>query len=157
MSLLLVVKTLHILSSTVLFGTGIGTAFQMLATHRQGDVHAIAATARRTVLADRLMTTPAAILQPSSGLLLAHLRGWPWSSSWLLASEALYLMAIVCWFAVVGLQHEMAAEAGRADRSGRPLSPLYHADFRDWVQLGWPACLAFLAIYWLMLTRPVLW
>lgn len=157
MSLLLLVKTLHILSSTVLFGAGIGTAFQMLATHRQGDVHAIAAATCRVVLADRLMTTPAAILQPLSGLLLVHLQGWPWSTSWLVTSVVLYVVAIVCWLAVVGLQHEMASEAGQADRSGRPLPALYHADFRDWVQLGCPAFCAFIAIYWLMLTRPVLW
>lgn len=157
MFLLIAIKTVHILSSTVLFGTGIGTAFQMLATHYRGDVHAIAVTARSVVTADRLMTTPAAVIQPATGLLLAHLEGWPWTSSWLIASCALYVVAMVCWFAVVGLQHEMATEAAKADRAGSMLSSLYRADFRDWMQLGWPAFFCFVGLYWLMLDKPVLW
>jgi len=52
-------KWLHVLSSTVLFGTGIGTAFQMGFAHRRGDVRAIAVVARNVVLADWLFTLPA--------------------------------------------------------------------------------------------------
>ena len=32
------VKWLHVLSSTLLFGTGLGTAFFMWMAHRRGDV-----------------------------------------------------------------------------------------------------------------------
>ena len=35
-------KTVHILSSTLLFGTGLGTAFFMWFTHRSGQLPAIA-------------------------------------------------------------------------------------------------------------------
>lgn len=52
----LILKTIHILSSTLLFGTGLGTAFHMYATHLRGDVKAIASTARNVVLADWLFT-----------------------------------------------------------------------------------------------------
>jgi uncharacterized membrane protein len=40
-------KWLHILSSTLLFGTGIGTAFFMFMTNRAGDVRAIASSRAR--------------------------------------------------------------------------------------------------------------
>ena len=47
----LLLKTLHVLSATVLFGTGLGTAFHMWVTHRRGDVRAIAVTAANVVRA----------------------------------------------------------------------------------------------------------
>ena len=63
-------KLIHIVSATVLFGTGIGTAFQMWMAHRTGDVRAIAAVAGNVVIADYLFTTPAVIVQPISGIAL---------------------------------------------------------------------------------------
>jgi uncharacterized membrane protein len=54
------VKWLHILSSTLLFGTGLGSAFYMLVVSRTRDAHAIALVARYVVIADWAFTTPAA-------------------------------------------------------------------------------------------------
>jgi uncharacterized membrane protein len=34
-------KLAHIVSATILFGTGLGTAFQMWSAHRSGNVNAI--------------------------------------------------------------------------------------------------------------------
>ena len=51
-------KWLHILSSTLLFGTGLGTAFFMFFTNRSRDVRAIAVVTRYVVIADWLFTTP---------------------------------------------------------------------------------------------------
>ncbi len=66
-----IVKTLHVVSATILFGTGLGTAFFMWRADRSGDVAAVAFAARHTVLADWLFTAPAVVFQPLSGLWLA--------------------------------------------------------------------------------------
>ena len=52
----LIVKTLHILSSTFLFGTGVGTAFFMLFTSLGRDVASVATVSRLVVRADWLFT-----------------------------------------------------------------------------------------------------
>ena len=52
-------KWLHILGATVLFGTGLGTAFHFWYTLRTGGIAAIAASARATVLADWCRTSAA--------------------------------------------------------------------------------------------------
>ncbi len=57
----LVVKALHILSATILFGTGIGTAFFFWAS-RNADDSARLFAARTTVRADLIFTLPAAWL-----------------------------------------------------------------------------------------------
>ena len=54
--LYLPLKWLHIIGATVLFGTGLGTAFHFWHTVRSGNVVAIAASARATVMADWLFT-----------------------------------------------------------------------------------------------------
>ncbi len=46
------VKFIHILSSTFLWGTGVGTAFFMLMAHLKKDVSTIRVTTQHVVLAD---------------------------------------------------------------------------------------------------------
>ena len=49
------VKTLHLLSAAVLFGTGLGIAFFQFAAFRTTDVAVFASVARLTVIADWLL------------------------------------------------------------------------------------------------------
>jgi uncharacterized membrane protein len=37
------------------------------------------------------------------------------------------------------------------------LPPAYHRCMRAWFALGWPAFLAVIATFWLMVTKPALW
>ena len=150
-------KTVHILSSTLLFGTGLGTAFFLWFTHRSGRLPAIAVAARLTVRADFLFTTPAVIVQPLSGYLLMRLLGFGWHTPWLQAAIALYLLAGACWLPVVGLQWHACRLADAALRDGTALPPAYHRCMRIWFALGWPAFLAVLATFWLMVAKPPLW
>jgi uncharacterized membrane protein len=153
----LLLKTLHVLSAALLFGTGLGTAFFMWFTHRSGDVGAIARVARLTVRADWLFTAPAVIVQPVSGYALVRIAGFDLQQSWLLASFGLYLLAGACWIPVVVLQLRARDLAIAAETAGTPLPPAYHRAMRAWFVLGWPAFAAVLATYWLMVAKPTLW
>jgi uncharacterized membrane protein len=150
-------KFVHIVSSTLLFGTGLGTAFFMWMSHRSGNVVAIANAARVTVLADWLFTTPAVIAQPLSGLALMWLVGYPLSTSWLALSIILYLFAGACWLPVVVLQIRVRDLSAIAAREGGALPVAYHRWMRWWFALGWPAFLAVLGAFWLMIAKPSLW
>jgi uncharacterized membrane protein len=151
----LLVKWLHVLSSTVLFGTGLGSAFYVFTTNRGGDVRAIASVTRRVVWADWLFTAPTALVQPLTGAWLVHLAGLPWTSRWLLWSLLLYALAGACWLPVVWLQIRMAEMAQAAAQREAPLPPLYWRYSAIWTWLGWPAFLAFIAIFYLMVVKPV--
>ena len=156
MSLYLFIKWLHILSSTILFGTGIGIAFFKFVADRSGDVRAIRLANERTVLADWLFTTPAVIAQPLSGLALAHLAGYPVMTGWAGLSLALYVFMGACWLPVVWLQLRMRGLARAADDAGTPLLALYWTQARCWFWLGVPAFTGLLVVYWLMVAKPVL-
>src|SRR5687767_1289234 len=97
-------KTVHVLSSSVLFGTGLGIAFFFLAGLRGGDAAAGYFAARTTAIADMLFTLTAGIVQPVSGFALIYLAGFdPWAR-WLVWTYAFYLLALGCWLPVVWLQ-----------------------------------------------------
>lgn len=150
-------KVLHILSATLLFGTGLGTAFHMYVTHLRGDVTEIGAAARNTVLADWLFTLPSGVVQPLTGLGMAWVAGFDLLDSWLAASYVLYVVAAVCWFRVVVLQYRVRALAEDALHNSEPLPPQYFEAMRQWFVLGWPAFLSLLAVFVLMVVRPPLW
>lgn len=157
MTAYVVLKIVHILSSTLLFGTGLGTAFFMWFTWRSGNVQAIAMASRLTVRADAWFTTPAVIIQPLTGAALAHVMGFAWNSPWLVAAIALYVLTGACWVPVVVLQWRVRNMAVTAANADLPLPENCRTLMRWWFALGWPAFLAVMAIFWLMVAKPLLW
>jgi uncharacterized membrane protein len=151
----LAVKWLHIVSSTLLFGTGLGSAFYMFFANVSRNVRAIAVVSRYVVIADWLFTATTAILQPATGWYMAHLAGYPLTSKWIMWSIALYVLAGACWLPVVWLQIRLRDLAAAAARDGSALPPLYWRYFKAWVALGIPAFIAFVYIFWLMVTKPL--
>ena len=154
MDLYLAVKTIHILSATVLFGTGLGTAFHMWMADRGGEIPAIARAAKQTVLADWLFTTPTVIVQPLTGAFLLHSSGTDWSESWVAWSLALYIVSGMCWLPVVWIQLRIRDLAATAAATGGPLPTRYRRLMRAWFLLGWPAFGAMIGIFGLMVFRP---
>ncbi|MBD8526764.1 DUF2269 domain-containing protein [Pseudoxanthomonas sp. CAU 1598] len=147
-------KLLHILSSTLLFGTGLGTAFFALSAHRSGDLATIAHTWRHVVWADNLFTWPAVVLQPITGYLLIDRLGLSLSTPWILYSLILYLLIGLCWLPVLWLQARLRDLALTAQRSGNALGDDYRRLFRYWFALGWPAFVSVIAIFALMVLKP---
>ncbi|MCL2523553.1 MAG: DUF2269 domain-containing protein [Betaproteobacteria bacterium] len=146
-------KTLHILSMVLLFGTGLGSAFYKWMADRSGHVAHIAVTNRHVVLADWLFTTPTVIFQPISGLWLVHLLDIPLTTPWLAATLFLYALAGICWLPVVWLQIRMQKIAAEAVRADTPLPALYWRMARRWFWLGVPAFISMVLIVALMVFK----
>ena len=151
-------KTVHILSATVLFGTGLGIAFFCWFGYRHAlrafDLGALRATLRLTVIADASLTAPAVVFQAVSGIMLMTLLGWPLLSPWSVAVWSLFVLTGACWLPVVWIQILLWREA-RDAASIDALSPAFHRRFRLWFALGMPAFAAVIAIFWLMVARPL--
>ena len=149
----LLVKWLHILSSTVLFGTGLGSAFYMFFVSRTRDSRAIAIVVRYVVIADWAFTTPAIIIQPLTGFHLMHLAGFPLTTPWILWSLGLYLLAGAAWLPVVWMQIRMRDMAAAASLANEPLPQRYWTFMRAWVTLGIVAFGALVYVFYLMVTK----
>jgi uncharacterized membrane protein len=154
LDLYIVVKTLHVISAAVLFGTGAGIAFFMLKGHLSGVPAARRFAAATTVRADFLFTLPAVIVQPLSGAWLVWRGGFDWSDRWLVVTYAIYLLAGACWVPVVAIQMRMKAILEAEAITGSLDEAMLQQLFRWWFALGWPAFTGLIVVFYLMVAKP---
>jgi uncharacterized membrane protein len=143
-----------VIGAAVLLGTGGGIAFFMVMAHRTRDAALIAHVAGTVVIADVVFTASAVIVQPLTGYWLTRLIGWDLTEGWILLSLSLYVFTGLFWLPVVWIQKRMRDVARAASARREPLPGVYFRLYAAWFACGWPAFLAVLAIFWLMLARP---
>ena len=155
MDLYSLVKVLHILSSTILFGTGIGIAFFMFRSHFTNDANEKLYAARNTVIADYLFTLPAVILQPITGFWLVLYGGFNWLDLWLVATYGIFVIAGICWLPVVWIQIQLKRMLVESVESRTELPEQYFRYFKLWFVLGWPAFAGLVVVFFLMVMKPI--
>ena len=155
MDLYLFIKTLHIISSTILFGTGAGIAFFMLRSHFTDNLHEKFYAARNTVLADYLFTLPAVIVQPVTGFWLVWQGGYGLMDAWLAWTYVIYIVAGICWLPVVWIQIQLKNMVAQVVETGHALPDRYYKLFKVWFILGWPAFIGLIIVFFLMVMKPV--
>ncbi|MCZ7656920.1 MAG: DUF2269 domain-containing protein [Xanthobacteraceae bacterium] len=153
---LVLARWLHVIGAAMLLGTGGGIAFFMVMAHRTRDAALVAHVAGTVVIADFLFTASAVVIQPLTGLWLVQLTGWSLTEGWIVLSLALYVFTGVFWLPVVWIQKRLRDMARIAAARAEPLPPAYIRLYRIWFACGWPAFVAVLAIFWLMLARPAI-
>lgn len=149
-----ILRWLHVIGATALFGTGAGIAFFMLMAQRTGKPEIVAHVAGTVVVADAIFTATAVVVQPITGALLAREMGWPLSQGWIVLSLLLYAVTGAFWLPVVWIQLRMRDLARHAVLKNAPLPEEERRLFRIWFACGFPAFGAVLAILWLMVARP---
>ncbi|MBL4772629.1 MAG: DUF2269 domain-containing protein [Alcanivoracaceae bacterium] len=149
----LTLKYFHIISSILLFGTGLGSAFYKWMADRNGNTDNIAITNKNVVLADWLFTTPTVIFQPISGIWMAGIIGLPLTTPWIMISLILYTIAGLCWLPVVYLQIKMQKISAQAMQSNTPLPNKYWWYTKIWFALGIPAFMAMVLVVFLMVFK----
>ncbi len=149
-----IVKTVHVLSATILFGTGLGTAFFFWRAHSPGNESGRLVAARVTVLADWIFTAPAVVLQPLTGAWMVADAGFRWNDLWLSATYALYAVAAFCWLPVLAIQLRMKRMPEKEPAGETIDRRLYERLFRTWFLLGWPAFGGLTIVFFLMVLKP---
>ena len=140
----ILLKWVHVLSSTVLFGAGLGSAFHLFAASLRRRLPALRGAAGNVVLADWLLTTPAAVLQPVTGIWLVHKLGLTLATPWVAWALGLYAVAIACWLPVVVIQIRMHKLLAAAEEARQPVPAAYDHLFHLWTALGLAAFAAFI-------------
>lgn len=149
-------RLLHVLGATVLFGTGIGIAFFMVMAERTRSPHIIASVSGMVVVADTVFTATAVVLQPLTGYGLARIVGWPLHEGWIVLSLILYVVIGLFWLPVVWIQIRLRDLARHAAAAATPLPAAFERLYRIWFACGIPAFLAAIGIFWLMLAKPAI-
>lgn len=150
----LILKAVHILSSAVLFGTGMGIAFFLYCSRFSKNLHQRYYAAKFTIIADYIFTAPAVILQPLTGFWLISEGGFDIFSPWLISTYILYIFVGTCWLPVVWLQIQLKKILSQTIQDKTELPKRYHRLFRIWFLLGWPAFIGLVAIFFLMVFKP---
>ncbi|MCH2038166.1 MAG: DUF2269 domain-containing protein [Rickettsiales bacterium] len=150
----LLLKWIHILSSTILFGTGIGSAFYLFMANRRKDLAAMYFATRHVVIADWMFTTPSVVIQLITGIGLVHLGGYELTERWIMWALMLYFFAGACWLPVVWMQIKMRDMAKHALETNTELPDRYWAYDRWWIILGSVAFPAIIIVFWLMVYKP---
>jgi uncharacterized membrane protein len=146
-------KTLHILSATILIGTGAGIAFFMFMAARSKNIPTIYFTSKHVVLADWLFTTPAIITQLITGFLLMENLNYSYSSPWFYSAIGLFIFIGLCWLPVVVAQYQLRNLATNAIKTNQ-LDPKFYTLMRIWILLGIPAFCAIIILLWIMVFKP---
>jgi uncharacterized membrane protein len=156
MTLYFTLKTIHIISATLLFGTGLGSAYYFWRAHLNGNLNAIAITTKHVVTADWIFTSTSGIMQLVTGIsMVLLLPGISFTNLWIWLSIILYFLAGACWLPVVWLQIRMRDMAKQAAMNGTALPNKYYKYMRIWFILGWPAFISLIIVFFLMVFKPV--
>lgn len=155
MNTYLLLKTLHILSATLLFGTGLGSAYYLWRAHLSGHIESIALTARHVVFADWLFTATTVIAQPLTGFLMVWYAGYSLNYLWIWLSLVLYVLAGICWLPVVWIQIRVQRLANTAWQNKTELPAEYYRLMWIWFGLGIPAFISMVGVFFLMVFKPL--
>lgn len=142
------VKLIHIISATILFGTGLGTAFFMLKAHLSENPEVMKVTTQTVVLADWLFTTPAVVIQLLTGLWLTSKLGIQYGSVWFVSVLVLFTLVGACWLPVVYIQIRIKEIMDNGDSKND-----YRSLMKRWVCLGVPAFIFVLILFYLMVSK----
>jgi len=145
--------TVHIISVVLLLGVGTGSAFYKFMADRSENLEVIVHTNKMVVLADWLFTTPSAILQPLSGVLLINLMGLSLWTPWLLISVILYIFAGALWLIAVYFQIRMKNMALLAQKQQMFLGKEYFRLVKYWIWLGVFSFLSMGSVFYLMINK----
>jgi uncharacterized membrane protein len=147
-----VTKAIHIVSSTVLFGTTGGTVFYKYMVDRSGSLPAIRALADNILVALWLFTIPALLVQIATGIMLTKWVGYSFGHGWVAKSLLLYGIAALCWIPVAELQYDMRKLARAAQGTDLPVP--YVTASRLWLVLYVAIGMCLLLVFWLMVHKP---
>jgi uncharacterized membrane protein len=147
------IRLLHIVSSALMFGVGIGAFWFMQTAVRSGSPAAIAVTTRNAVRAEWFIAAPVALIQPTTGYLLMRQLNYPLHSIWFAAVATLYVVAGMCWVYLVKAELKMR-DVAAGHCAATVLPPEVGRLFQRWTRLALGAFAGVLAIFYLMVFRP---
>ncbi|MEO7387704.1 MAG: DUF2269 domain-containing protein [Gammaproteobacteria bacterium] len=147
------IRLMHVVSSALMFGVGIGAFWFMLTTVSSGNPAAVAVTTRNAVRAEWFIAAPVAVIQPTTGYLLMRQLGYPLESGWFYAVATVYIVAGICWVYMLKAELKLR-DISAAHHAAPALPPEFHAVLGRWVRLAIGSFAGVLGIFWLMVFRP---
>lgn len=144
-------KLIHILSATLMIGTGIGSAFYLFLTYKKAQFSTVKDVLKLVILADTIFTTPSVIIQLITGVMLSNKMGMTYSN-WFWIVIAVSFVVLVLWIRAAFIQLKLR----KIIENETKLPPQFHKLMKVWFYLGIPSFLGAIFIYYLMVYKTFL-
>lgn len=142
------IKLIHILSATLMIGTGFGSAFYLYFTYKKGNVGTLRDVLKLVILADTIFTTPSVFLQLITGILLTEMIGLTFSK-WFWEVIGISLIVFVLWVRAVFIQLRLRKILEQENE----ITSEFHRQMKIWFYLGIPSFSASMLIYYMMVFK----
>ncbi|MBI4947841.1 MAG: DUF2269 domain-containing protein [Bacteroidetes bacterium] len=144
-------KLIHILSATLMIGTGLGSAFYLFLTYKRSQVSTIKDVLKLVILADIIFITPAVITQLITGVMLSDLMGLAYTNwFWVVLSTS--SIVLVLWIRAAFIQVKLKKILEHENE----IPEKFHRLMKVWFYLGVPSFLGSIFIYYLMVYKTFL-
>lgn len=144
-------KLIHILSATLMIGTGLGSAFYLFLTYKRSQASTVKDVLNLVILADTIFTAPSVVVQLITGVMLSNLMGLTYTDwFWVVVSAS--LIVVVLWIRAAFIQARLKGILARENE----ISEEFHRLMKLWFNLGVPSFLGSVFIYYLMVYKPFL-
>ncbi len=156
MSLYIILKIVHIIGSTYLFGAGTATAlliYRSYLLHRKGKIgkSELGFALNHAVHTDWFFTLLAGIIQLITGVSLSLITGIPLLGGWLLEAWILFFCVALFWSLAAYLQLQM--QRVLREKSDLDMEVGYRKLIRYWVLPGIPSFVFMILIFYLMVAK----
>ncbi len=142
-------KLIHIVSATLMIGTGLGSAFYLFLTYKRSSVTTVKEVLKLVILADTIFTTPSVIIQLITGVLLSNLMGLTYSN-WFWVVFSVSFIVLVLWLRAAFIQLKLKKILEKENE----IPEQFHRLMKIWFYLGIPSFLGSVFIYYLMVYKP---
>lgn len=147
------IKTAHIIFSTLFLGGGAVSAFFKFKARKVSDLNTLKYIHETIVTADYLFTLPAVIGLPLTGFWMLDFDPLTKLETWVELGIFLYLIAISCWVPAAILQIKMKNCIKKSIEDGSGLNENYYKYSKIWFLLGVPSVVATVFIFYVMVSK----
>ncbi len=141
-------KLIHILSATLMIGTGFGSAFYLYFHYKKSQFSTVKDVLNTVIIADMIFTTPSVIIQLITGILLSNRLGLTYSN-WFWIVLSVSLVVFVLWIRAAFIQIKLKKLISNKNKFPKA----FHRLMRVWFYLGIPSFLGAIFLYYLMVYK----
>lgn len=145
----LTLKIIHILSATIMIGTGLGSAFYLFVSYKTALFTTVKDVLKIVIIADLIFTTPSVIVQLVTGLMLADRLNLT-NTRWYWVVLSISFLVLVLWLGAVVIQYRLK----RIIIDKKSLPALFDKLMSIWFYLGVPSFGLAIFLYYLMIYKP---
>lgn len=144
----LLLKLIHIISATLMIGTGLGSAFYLYVTYKRSSVSTVKDVLKFVIIADKMFTAPSVVIQLITGILLANIMQLTYTR-WFWIVISVSFIILILWLRAAFIQVKLSKILEEENQ----LTDRFHKLMNIWFYLGIPSFLGSIFLYYMMVYK----